>query len=160
MEDPNIYANLKALIALQHQASGWQVLGALALAGCGILAYRAIVSWWHNHYRREALRRLSVLQAHSDSQLLDVVAMLPFYMKTTALHAFPRTDVASLSGDNWLTFLYLHYSGPSFAYGPGQKLLSVAYLPRERWMLSEGECEALINMSRLWIARHTVGPND
>ena len=151
---------LPDVIAWWPTAPGWQVLGALLIVGLGIVLYRATIKWWQNRYRREVLRRLSVLQHHSDSRLQDVVAMLPFYMKTTALHAFPRKDVASLSGDKWLAFLDAHYPGPSFVSGPGHKLLSIAYLPREQWVLNDSECEKLISMSRLWIARHSVVVND
>jgi hypothetical protein len=76
-------------------------------------------------------------------------------MKVTALQAYPRQDVASLSGDDWLMFLDSHYSGPSFSGGLGKKLLSVAYLPTEQWQLDDHESSALIEMSRHWIARHT-----
>ena len=136
------------------QTLGWKLLAlAAALWACYEL-YRAALRWWHNRYRREALRQLSSVQREAGNQLQEVVAVLPYYMKVTALQAYPRQDVASLTGNDWLTFLDSHYSGPSFSGGIGVKLLAVTYLPPEKWQLDEKESHALIGMSRQWIARH------
>lgn len=135
-------------------APGWHVLGVLLVMLLVVQAYRSAKRWWHNRYRREALRQLASVQLQADTQIQDVVAVLPYYMKVTALQAFPRRDVASLSGSDWLMFLDTHYSGPSFSSGVGEKLLSVAYLPREQWQLNDQECNTLIKMSRRWIAEH------
>ena len=105
-------------------------------------------------YRREALRQLKQLQQQSGSKALDVVAALPYYIKVTALQAYPRAEVANLSGENWLAFLDAHYPGPSFAEGTGRKLLAVSYLPREQWQLDDNESGRLIQMARQWIAKH------
>jgi hypothetical protein len=136
-------------------APGWQVLGAIAALLLIFKVSRLAIDWWHNRYRREVLRQLSSVQQEAGNRLQDVVAVLPYYMKVTALQAYPRQDVASLSGDDWLMFLDSHYSGPSFSGGLGKKLLSVAYLPTEQWQLDDHESFALIEMSRRWIARHT-----
>ena len=135
-------------------APGWQVLGCIAAIYLVVKASRLVIRWWHNRYRREVLRQLSSLQRDAGSRLQDVVAVLPYYMRVTALQAYPRQDVASLSGDDWLAFLDTHYSGPSFSGSIGAKLLAVAYLPPEKWQLGEKESHALIEMSRQWIAKH------
>ena len=135
-------------------APGWQVLGVailvLLLFQIGRLARR----WWRNRYRREALRQLAMVQQRAGSKLQDVVATLPYYLKVTALQAYSRRDVASLSGIDWLMFLDAHYPGPSFSVGVGEKLLSVAYLPRQQWQLNDQQSDTLIKMSRRWIAEH------
>ena len=135
-------------------APGWQALGFIATLYLVVKAGRLAIRWWHNRYRREVLRQLSSLQREVGSRLQDVVSVLPYYIRVTALQAYPRQDVASLSGDDWLTFLDTHYSGPSFSGGIGEKLLAVAYLPPEKWQLGEKESHALIEMSRHWIAKH------
>ena len=141
-------------IAWWPTAPGWQVLGAISLVFILLQAARSARRWWRNRYRREALRQLSSVQQQAGSELYDVVATLPYYIKVTALQAYPRQDVASLSGNSWLMFLDAHYSGPLFATGLGEKLLSVAYLPREQWSLSDQQSDTLIRMSRKWIAEH------
>jgi hypothetical protein len=141
-------------IAWWPTAPGWQVLGVFVLVLLVYQSGRAVKRWWQNRYRREALRQLALVQEQADNQLQDVVAMLPYYLKVTALQAYSRQDVASLSGTAWLMFLDTHYSGPSFSTGVGQKLLSVAYLPRRQWQLNDQESDTLIRMSRRWIAEH------
>ena len=135
-------------------APGWKVLGLILLAWLLLRVVRLVRYWWRNRYRREALRQLNQLQQKAGSEGLDVVASLPHYIKVTALQAYPRAEVASLSGENWLLFLDAHYCGPSFAEGTGRKLLAVSYLPRERWQLDENESDQLIQMARQWIAKH------
>lgn len=135
-------------------APGWQVLGVIFM----LFLMTQIARWakhrWRNRYRREALRQLDEIQQQAGSDHQQVVAVLPHYIKVTALQAYPRHDVASLSGDDWLAFLDAHYSGPSFSKGVGKELLSVSYLPQERWQLDDGRSKQLINMTRRWIAKH------
>jgi len=145
---------LPEAISWWPSAPGWKVLGIIVFAWLMLQVIRWAKYWWRNRYRREALRQLEQIQQRAGKQLQDVVAVLPHYIKVTALQAYPRQDVAGLSGNNWLAFLDAHYSGPSFSEGVGKKLLSVAYLPYEQWHLNDKESHALINMSRRWIAKH------
>jgi len=135
-------------------APGWQVLGVIFILLLIARTTRWVRHWWRNRYRRQALWQLQHLQQQTGTKLQDVVAVLPYYIKVTALQAYPREDVASLNGPDWLAFLDANYSGPSFSKGAGKKLLSVSYLPREQWQLNDKESETLIKMSRQWIARH------
>ena len=135
-------------------APGWKVLAIIIVILLLFICVRWMKRWWRNRYRREALRQLMQVQQHAGKQLQEVVAVLPYYLKVTALQAYPRQDVASLSGEHWLAFLDKQYSGAVFSDGIGRKLLAVAYLPQEQWQLSERDSEALISMSRLWISKH------
>ena len=135
-------------------APGWKALAIIIVILLLFLCVRWIKRWWRNRYRREALRQLQQVQHHAGKQLQEVVAILPYYLKVTALQAYPRQAVASLSGDNWLAFLDKQYSGAAFSEGIGRKLLAVAYLPQDQWQLSEKDSEALISMSRSWISKH------
>ncbi len=90
---------------------------------------------------------------------MEVVSQLPFYIKTTALHAYSREEVASLSGNDWLAYLDAHYQGPSFQQDIGQELLRCAYQPKHRSQLDEIQAVRLIDMSRLWIATHKAENN-
>ena len=145
---------LPEVISWWPSAPGWKVLGLILLAWLVLRVVRLARRWWRNRYRREALRQLKQLQQQAGSKALDVVASLPYYIKVTALQAYPRAEVASLSGENWLAFLDAQYSGPSFAEGTGRKLLAVSYLPREQWQLDDKESGRLIQMAQQWIAKH------
>ena len=145
---------LPEAISWWPSAPGWNVLAVIVFAWLMLRAIRWAKRWWSNRYRRQALQQLEQLQQQPGKQLQDVVSVLPYYIKVTALQAYPRQDVASLSGNDWLAFLDAQYSGPSFSEGLGKKLLDVAYLPHEQWQLNEEESYTLINMSRRWIAQH------
>jgi len=136
---------------------GWIMVGAiigiLLLVKLSQMARR----WWRNRYRREALRQLGELQSRAEP--LEVVSKLPFYLKTTALHAYPRKEVASLSGNNWLAYLDAHYQGPSFQDDVGRALLRCGYQSKDRMQLDENQAARLIEMSRQWISTHIVENN-
>jgi hypothetical protein len=129
-------------------APGWKILGVLILLVVIVAISKMATRWWQNRYRREALRQLDCLP--KESQL----ATLPYYMKVTALQAYPRQDVACLSGNRWLAFLDAHYDGPSFSTGVGIKLLAISYLPNGQWKFTDEESTELIRMSRIWISKH------
>lgn len=76
-------------------AWGWvlAVLVCLALA----LGAKALARWRANAYRRAALSELR--------GLADAPSEQAKLLRRTALVAFPRQDVASLIGDDWLGFL-------------------------------------------------------
>ena len=135
-------------------APGWKALAVVLIGLLAVVIFRLAKTWWHNRYRREALRQLD--EHGNGKPLQDTVAVLPYFIKATALQAYPRQDIAALTGDGWLKFLDSHYPGPAFSHGPGEKLLCVAYQPKEQWQMNEDQCKALIGMSRDWIATHRV----
>jgi len=145
---------LPSNISWWPSAPVWQVLGVIVSLLMVVQVGRLAKHWWQNRYRREALRQLTSIQQQENTRLQDVIALLPYYLKVTALQAYPRKDVASLSGGSWLKFLDDHYPGPVFSSGIGQKLLAIAYLPPERWQLDDQESRTLLKMSRHWIAKH------
>ncbi len=142
-------------ISYWPSAPGWWFVGAIVAVWLLIKMRQGLISWWRKRYRREALRQLKKRQHQAGEQLYDVVAVLPHYLKVTALQAYPREEVASLSGRSWLAFLDAHYSGPAFSKGVGEKLLVFAYRPREQWQLDEAQSRQLIAMARHWIRSHS-----
>jgi hypothetical protein len=145
---------LPEAIAWWPSAPGWKVVGIVLTAWILRQAVRMARRWWRNRYRREALLQLQQLQQQAGIKRQDVVAALPYYIKATALQAYPRGEVASLSGEAWLSFLDAQYSKAKFSEGTGRKLLSVSYLPREQWQLDDAESNKLIHMAQEWIKNH------
>ncbi|NND00503.1 MAG: DUF4381 domain-containing protein [Gammaproteobacteria bacterium] len=139
-------------------APGWQLLGILILVGLAWLIVRRARHWRQNRYRRTALRKINQYSRSAGQR--HAIAALPRLIKATALQAYPRHQVASLSGPDWLRFLDDRYDGPSFSEGLGEKLLSVAYMPEEQWRLDNEQGEALLQMARQWISSHRGAPND
>jgi hypothetical protein len=88
-------------------APGWWLLAGLVLTALLLLAWYALRRYRANAYRRRALSRLAELaaeyQQRADPQrfLADTNALL----KSTALVAYPRREVAPSSGPEWLAFL-------------------------------------------------------
>ena len=135
------------------QTIGWGLLGSFLLLALAYWFFLQAKLWWRNRYRREAFARLITIQTRA-TNWQSIVRELPFLLKATALHAFPRTDVAQLSGQAWLNFLDAQYPGPAFSNTLGTQLLQVAYQPENQWALLEDEAQTLINMSRQWILEH------
>jgi hypothetical protein len=101
------------------QTAGWYALFIIA----GLLAIWAIVHlvrrWFANRYRREALSELTLLQPSEFSALL----------KRTALAAWPRERVASLSGETWLAFLSEASGDEVFHHSPADRIEELALRP-------------------------------
>jgi hypothetical protein len=73
-----------------------------------------------------------------------------------ALKAYPRKDVASLSGNAWLAFLDESYGGKDFTDGPGRLLPVLSYLtPEYLEVIREKEISGLTNLVKVWIKKHS-----
>ncbi|MEM1151713.1 MAG: DUF4381 domain-containing protein [Pseudomonadota bacterium] len=108
-----------APISLMPQTVGWPIL-LLLVAGLAALLLRRRLKMRHAEaYRRAALTAL------------DAAGMAPadvaLVLRQTALAAYPRSDVASLYGQDWLDFL-ARTGGQSGFKGPeGQALVRLPY---------------------------------
>jgi hypothetical protein len=125
------------------QTIGWYVVFAIV----GLLALwmtiHTLRRWLANRYRREALRELALLQPDQFSTLL----------KRTALSAWPREKVASLSGEAWLNFLNETADSSIFQRTPGNRIEEVALRPAT---LSGNDEQELRRLTAEWIRRHRV----
>lgn len=104
-------------------APGWFVLGALGLIALGLAGVVQLRRYRANAYRREALRALDGLEARQHWQ------ELPALLKRVALSAYPRTEVAGLSGDAWIAWLNAHGGGATLPPEVAQRLTQAAYNP-------------------------------
>lgn len=127
-------------ISLMPQTPGWVVLGALLLLSLAWCFHWAWTGWKANAYIRAALTELA------DSN--DDPALIAGILRRTALVAFPRSEIAPLVGESWLSFLDDTYPGNGFAEGPGRILATAAYR-------NEGKSPELTRIADEWIRGHT-----
>lgn len=125
------------------QTIGWYVVFALAAVAVIWMAVHFIRKWFANRYRREALRELPLLQPEQISALL----------KRTALAAWPREKVASLSGDAWLGFLNTSAGEDLFRGAPASRIEEIALQSSN---LSSEEEQTVRHVAAIWIRRHRV----
>jgi len=126
----------------------------LILLALSLFAFRHIRQWRANRYRREALRQLDTLDPSDRDRVARIVAPM---LKVTALHAYSRKTVASLSGEAWLDFLDRTYDGPSFKSEPGRLLVDLPYRPADHISPPPDDITTMLEMAKLWIRTHNHG---
>lgn len=140
-----------ALIGWWPLAPGWWLSLAillLVLAGTGWWLYRR---YQRNSYRRQGLRQLDSIRRQYDHQqdTGTAVQAINALLKAVALQAYPRRDIAALSGDAWQEFLRDSApQGPAFE----SAALTAQYRPSAEHI----DIAALLQASRNWISRHEV----
>ena len=112
-----------APISLFPATITWIWIGLASLMGLCWFLYKAIIKYRTNLYRRVALREIA-LAGNDTVQLSRII-------RRTALVAYPRTQVASLHGEEWLSFLDYAYPGNEFVSGIGQIITTAPYSQKE-----------------------------
>jgi len=137
-------------------ASGWYwVLGLMVVMLLAALI-TGLIRWQHNRYRREALAELARQEAALEnperrpSVLLDCAELL----KRTAVTAFPREDVATLTGLKWFEFLDNTARGSRFRDALGATLENAIYDPRTADTLDLRKLHSVVEAIRHWIKFH------
>jgi Domain of unknown function (DUF4381) len=128
-------------VAMTPQTWGWAVLATLLAVALAWLAWQAWRRWRANAYRRAALVELAAAG--------DDPAKVAEILRRTALAAWPRERVASLTGRDWLVFLDAT-GGIGFVDGPGAALAEAPYRGGEAPAPGLGEVAAR------WVRRHRV----
>lgn len=129
-------------VSLMPQTWGWAVLAVVLFAACMFIGVHVWRRYRANGYRRDAIRELET--ARGDPAAIAAI------LRRTALAAYPRRDVAGLTGNDWLRFLDAQVSGSDFRDGPGRLVATAPY------RATENE-PALYTVARNWIARHRGG---
>ncbi|ODT16551.1 MAG: hypothetical protein ABS35_27990 [Kaistia sp. SCN 65-12] len=142
MSDPADLSNLRDIVvppevALWPPAPGWWILLAGGIAMAAIFASMIVARYRRNAYRRAALAALDGADAGDISTVL----------KRAALAAWPRTEVASLTGADWLAFLDRTAGDDAFTRGAGRDLEALAFG-------GSGDKQAVLAAARNWIRRH------
>ena len=141
------------------QTIGWYVVFGLILFVAGWWVYGRLRRFRKNRYRRLALAELAVIERElqQPEKRVKALAEIPVLLKGTALSTFPRTDVAALSGESWLSFLDKTMGGRNFTEGEGRLLPELAYAPVQRITeLSDERIRDLLQLVRRWIKRHAI----
>lgn len=125
---------------------GWLLLAIAVLAWLAGWGWRRWRRWLRDRYRREALARLAT-PINDPAAALQATAII---LKATALAAFPRRDVASLSGSDWLQ--WLESSGASFSNASRTLLAEHQYRPPAR--IDPTAIERLVAETRAWVRNH------
>jgi len=126
-------------------APGWYLVALLLVLLSGWLVWRAVEHYRSNCYRREALATLD---------RVDSSAALPELLKRTALSAWPREVVASLSGEAWHSLLDRSGNTTVFSDQLGPLLDNLAYDPQAD--LDPESVMCLKQAVRQWIIHHKV----
>lgn len=102
-----------------------------------------------SRYRRDAIAELERMTRTSVSPV-QLSAALALLVRRTALAAFPREQVAALTGPAWLSFLDRSYGGTEFSDGPGRDLEASVY----RQLSSGDDASSLVDLVHRWIKVH------
>jgi hypothetical protein len=144
-------------VSWMPQTIGWYVVLGLILLVAGWRVYRSLRRFRKNRYRRLALTELAVIEEELQQKERRAKALseIPVLVKWTALAAFPRSDVAALSGEKWLAFLDKTMGGTDFTEGEGRLLPELAYAPTATISkVPDESISKLLRLVRHWIKTH------
>jgi hypothetical protein len=142
---------------LPEPVSWWPPAPGWWLLVLSVLALIALLAWWMLRRRRrqaaarQAVRELNQLRAGLAIQddKSRFVRELSKLLRRFAIAVFPRREVASLAGEDWLRFLDRHGGDGRFTEGPGRQLALAPYRPR-----ADVAPEALAALAEDWIRRN------
>jgi hypothetical protein len=166
LPDPVTEASLRSLkdIALPPPVSwfpqtwGWLVLALILLLAVLLIFLRWLKHYRADRYRREALGDVAELERDIRNPVTrsQAIRSLAEILKRVALAAWPRNEVASLSGEAWTRFIRDRSGGKSG--DTLQKMLNdLEYRSDESISaLPPDFAEDLIVAARQWIGGHHV----
>jgi hypothetical protein len=144
-------------VSWMPQTVGWYAIFGLILFVAGWWVYGRLRRFRKNRYRRLALAELAFIERNlrQPEKRAKALAEIPVLLKGTALSAFPRSEVAALSGERWLSFLDKTMDGRDFTEGEGRLLPELAYAPGTRISkLPDETIDKLLRLARQWIKTH------
>ena len=130
---------------------GWKLCLLILLGWLARALWRQWQQWRRNRYRRAALAELEHIFSRQQDARRQLVAVATL-LKSTALQAYPRIEVAALSGPQWITWLNARAPQPLFS-GPATSLLTQSIYNGETGVDS-GEVDQLGDMAAPWIRKH------
>ncbi len=131
------------------QTLGWKCLGVLISVLLVYYLSHKMRKHYQNRYRREGIARLKAVREGAKSQ--DLIGELNQVLKLVAMAAYPRTEVASLSGQAWTQFLNQQCAVSVFSTQQENSLANGSYQQIE---LDTQSAQDLIRASLAWIDNH------
>ena len=158
--DAGNLANLHDIVPLQPVswwplAPGWYVLAFIIASLAFVFAWRARRRWLAQRYRRQALDELRAIQ-HDSLEPAVTAANLMTLLKRTALSAYPRQQVAGLTGEDWWSFLDQCTSGETFREQLGPKTSALVYSDSPSIDASTAIVQQLAVATEYWIRNHAA----
>jgi len=152
MSDPADLSNLRDIVVppdvpLWPPAPGWWIVGTALVAGAVVLAAMAVVRYRRDAYRRMALEELTGVER---LPVAEATQRITAVLKRAALVAYPRGEVARLSGEAWLGFLDRTGGDGVFTRGPARILPSLAFGDAG----GETDLAPIASAARAWVRRH------
>jgi hypothetical protein len=133
-------------------APGWWLLLLLAVIAIGLILRQLILRHRARAYRRAAALELEHIiqtwQRHQNDLLC--LQQINKLLKRVALQAFPRTDVASLYGDDWARFLDLQWQRPPAAAFADTDLAAAVYSQQGQ----PCDVELIRKLTSSWLDQH------
>ena len=150
------YIVLPTEISWWPLAIGWYFLFGLLLILLAWFGYRSLRFLLSNRYRREALHELQLLSENmqNEDHLDSSLRQIPVLLKRTALTAYPRSKVASLTGKDWHRFLNSKLKSPLFTESIVSTLDTISYSTGQLSDVDTGAATALLEASRHWLKNH------
>lgn len=127
--------------------SGWWVLFAWLLAVLINVVWYGLMRRRRNRYRRDALAALRSIDGESELGPFEMAQRIALLLKRTALAAYPRSQVASLSGAEWAEFLIASANEDRQITEAAELLAGAAYRP-------DADGRKLSAPARRWIRKH------
>lgn len=138
---------MPAPVSLLPVTAGWWILSAWLLAVLIIVVWSGLIYRRRNRYRREALAALTVIDNESGLDPFEMAQRISLLLKRTALAAYPRSQVASLSGSEWAEFLIASANEDRQIVEAAEMLAGAAYRP-------DTDGRVLSEPARRWIRNH------
>ncbi len=112
-------------------APGWWLLCLVAIAAVVFGVRSALAAWRRGRPRRAAVRAMAELRGRYERGETpdDVTAEVATLLRRAAMNRNPRTQVAGLTGGNWLAFL--DDDAHHFTEGVGKCLATAPYARAE-----------------------------
>ncbi|USE34274.1 DUF4381 domain-containing protein [Endozoicomonas sp. SCSIO W0465] len=145
-------------VGLWPPAMGWWLVAVIVIALLVLVTVSIRRRWQKNRYRSEALHQArQILADYQVHQSLHRLANESNeLLKRVALHAFPRAQVAGLTGDAWSQFLANTGDIPEFLHHSAFN--NDRYHPEIPLMPPDGSPdkmpENVYELTRRWIKKH------
>lgn len=141
--------HLPSEVAVWPLAPGWWLLAGLLVLGA-VAVWLAVRRYRRGAVLREAKQMLVSLL--NDNQLgpAEKLASLSALIRRVAISTAVRTEVANLTGSDWLAYLDQGLKGAPFSQGPGQYLADSPYRAKPV-ELGAQELAAVFACCQIWI---------